>query len=185
MERPMKGGGGLLGGATPNELEAALARARRAPLPADPVLDPIFADADAHREREQAELDRQEREELFLEKTILPRFGKAIRRIRAVREGKAARTALQYENRFDRFRDFCVEVGLEALPAETVTVAGYLIERLDAGASAQVLRDIKAAIRWRHRQARLPDPTDDEIVDAILAEAPKKPTNGHAHVNGH
>jgi hypothetical protein len=184
MERPMKGGGGLLGGATPNELEAALARARRAPLPADPVLDPIFADADAHREREQAEIDRQEREDLFLEKTILPRFGEAIRRIRQERDGKSARTQAQYENRWDRFRDFCVEIGLEALPAETVVVAGFLIERLDAGASPQVLRDLKAAIAWKHRNARLPDPCDNEIIDAVLAEAPKthKVTNGH---NGH
>ena len=58
----------------------------------------------------QREMDREGLAEEILSSRLLPRFGAAQRKLRAQRAGKAARTARQYQQRFELFSDLCADV---------------------------------------------------------------------------
>ncbi len=53
----------------------------------------------------QREVERQGLAEEILREWLLPRYGPALRRMRAARAGKSARTRKQYESRFELFAD--------------------------------------------------------------------------------
>jgi site-specific recombinase XerD len=66
------------------------------------------------------------------------------------------------------FEAWCQAKQVSALPARPETVAAYLAHGVQAGAKASTLGRRIAAIRYAHRLAALPSPTDDEAVKATL-----------------
>ena len=102
----------------------------------------------------QREMDREGLAEEILSSRLLPRFGAALRRLRAQRAGKAAR-ARQYQKCFELFSDLCADVlGYVPLPAEPEVVALFLTIMVDNGETPQRIRDM-AAISWVHRNAKM------------------------------
>ena len=77
--------------------------------------------------------------------------------------GSAGRRSGQYRQAWDRFAEWCAGQGVEALPADPVTVAAYLAHRADGRSLATVRLD-RAAISDRHRRAGLDTPTGAEGV---------------------
>jgi integrase len=94
---------------------------------------------------------------------------------------KAAATRRAYRTDFDVFRAWCTERRVSAIPATPQTVAAFLAyEAARRRRPATISRRV-AAIRYAHKLAGLPLPTDDEHVRATmrgirraLGAAPKK-----------
>ncbi len=95
---------------------------------------------------------------------------------------KAESTRRAYRSDFDQFRAWCAERALSALPATPQTVAAFLA--FDAARSRPATINRRAsAIRYAHKLAGLPAPTEHEIVRATvrgirrsLGIAPRKKT---------
>ena len=68
------------------------------------------------------------------------------------------------------FTGWCGEMSLSSLPAEPVTLAGYLSARANAGASIATLRLATSAISKAHEWAKLASPCRDSGVRASLKE---------------
>ena len=70
-------------------------------------------------------------------------------------------------------RDFSAwvapQAGVEPLPATPESVSAYLAHLADKGLSASTVARRLAAIGYAHRQAGLPDPSNDERVKAVHA----------------
>ncbi|MET4512578.1 site-specific integrase [Bradyrhizobium sp. I1.7.5] len=81
---------------------------------------------------------------------------------------KAPATRKAYGTDFRLFRAWCDEKQVEALPASPETVAAYLAHGVKEGAKASTLGRRLAAIRYAHKLASLPTPTDAEAVKATL-----------------
>ncbi|MDH2402013.1 site-specific integrase [Bradyrhizobium sp. SSUT18] len=81
---------------------------------------------------------------------------------------KAPATRRAYETDFRLFRLYCEEKGASALPALPETVAAYLAHGVEEGAKVSTLGRRLAAIRYAHKLASLPSPTDSEAVKATL-----------------
>jgi site-specific recombinase XerD len=81
---------------------------------------------------------------------------------------KAEATRRAYGTDFRLFRQWCEAKGVSALPAVPETVAGYLAHGAAQGAKASTLGRRVAAIRYAHKLASLPVPTDAETVKATL-----------------
>lgn len=79
---------------------------------------------------------------------------------------KAASTRKAYGTDFRIFRTWCEARGVSALPAAPETVAAYLAA--NAGTSKSTLGRRIAAIRYAHKLAGLPLPTDAEGVKATM-----------------
>ena len=54
------------------------------------------------------------------------------------------------------------------LPASPEAVAGFLVAEAETGRAASTIGRRLAAIKYAHKLARLPDPTEDEAVRATL-----------------
>jgi site-specific recombinase XerD len=81
---------------------------------------------------------------------------------------KAEATRRAYGTDFRLFREWCEAKGASALPALPETVAAYLAHGTAEGAKASTLGRRVAAIRYAHKLAALPTPTDAEGVRATL-----------------
>src|SRR4051812_16636902 len=81
-------------------------------------------------------------------------------------KSKATRRA--YGTDFKLFRAWCDGKQANALPAFPETVAAYLAHGAAQGAKASTLGRRVAAIRYAHKLASLPTPTDSEAVKATL-----------------
>lgn len=81
---------------------------------------------------------------------------------------KSPATRRAYGTDFRLFRAWCEEKATEALPALPETVAAYLAHGVEEGAKASTLGRRLAAIRYAHKLASLPTPTDAEAVKATL-----------------
>jgi site-specific recombinase XerD len=66
------------------------------------------------------------------------------------------------------FQDWCARYGFSSLPASPEAVAGFLTHEADAGRSASTIGRRCAAIRYAHKLAGLPDPTESEDVRATV-----------------
>ncbi|MFJ7441278.1 site-specific integrase [Methylorubrum thiocyanatum] len=66
------------------------------------------------------------------------------------------------------FQGWCARYGFRALPASPEAVAGFLVAEAEAGRSASTIGRRCAAIRYAHKLAGQPDPTDDEAVRAAM-----------------
>ena len=81
---------------------------------------------------------------------------------------KAEATRRGYRSDYGGFSRWCADRGVEPLPASPATVAGFLAAEATAGAKASTLSRKLAAIRYAHRLAGVPSPTDVEQVRAVL-----------------
>lgn len=79
---------------------------------------------------------------------------------------KAPATRRAYGTDFRLFQEWCAAKGVSALPADAETVAAYLAHGAGAGAKVSTLSRRAAAIRYAHKLAGLPTPTDSEAVRA-------------------
>jgi site-specific recombinase XerD len=81
---------------------------------------------------------------------------------------KAQATRRAYGTDFRLFREWCDGKGVSALPASPETVAAYLAHGAGQNTKASTLGRRVAAIRYAHKLASLPTPTDAEAVKATL-----------------
>jgi site-specific recombinase XerD len=84
------------------------------------------------------------------------------------REEKAAATRRAYRSDFRIFEAWCRGRGVSALPAIPETVAAFLAHDVENGTRPSTLGRRVAAIRYAHKLAGHPVPTDDERVKATM-----------------
>jgi site-specific recombinase XerD len=84
------------------------------------------------------------------------------------REEKALATGRAYSNDFRVFEAWCQGRGVSALPAAAEVVAAFLAHDVEAGSRPSTLGRRLAAIRYAHKLAGHPAPTDDERVKATM-----------------
>jgi site-specific recombinase XerD len=84
------------------------------------------------------------------------------------REEKAAATRRAYRSDFRIFRAWCQNRAISALPAAPEAVAAFLAHDVETGSRASTLGRRVAAIRYAHKLAGHPVPTDDERVKATM-----------------
>lgn len=81
---------------------------------------------------------------------------------------KSEATRKAYGTDFRLFREWCEGKGADALPASPETVAAFLAADMATGTKPSTLGRRVAAIRYAHKLASLPTPTDAETVKATL-----------------
>jgi integrase len=81
---------------------------------------------------------------------------------------KAPATRRAYRSDFAAFLAWCAERHMEALPATTEAVCGFLASEASRLKTSSLGRRV-AAIGYVHKLAGLPIPTDDERVKAVMA----------------
>jgi site-specific recombinase XerD len=100
------------------------------------------------------------------------------------RAEKAPNTRRAYTTDFAAFRAWCAGRGVSALPATAEIVAAFIGAEADRGIKASTIGRRVAAIRYAHKLACLPAPTEVEAVRAVMrgirrtigtAKAPKAP----------
>jgi hypothetical protein len=84
------------------------------------------------------------------------------------REEKAAATRRAYRSDFRIFEAWCRGRGVSALPASPEAVAAFLAHDVETGSRPSTLGRRVAAIRYAHKLAGHPVPTDDERVKATM-----------------
>jgi hypothetical protein len=84
------------------------------------------------------------------------------------REEKAAATRRAYGSDFRIFQAWCRGRGVTALPATAEAVAAFLAHDVETGTRPSTLGRRVAAIRYAHKLAGYPAPTDDERVKATM-----------------
>jgi len=84
------------------------------------------------------------------------------------REEKAAATRRAYRSDFRIFQAWCQNRGVSALPALPESVAAFLAHDVENGSRPSTLGRRVAAIRYAHKLAGHPVPTDDERVKATM-----------------
>ena len=87
----------------------------------------------------------------------------------AVLESRRPATRRAYAGAWKRFKKWADAEGLEAHPADPMTVAAYLTLRAGRGLSVSSLAMDRKAISYYHRTAGLPSPTSSEGVRQTLA----------------
>jgi site-specific recombinase XerD len=84
------------------------------------------------------------------------------------REEKAASTRRAYRSDFRIFHAWCQDRAVSSLPAAPETVAAFLARDVEAGSRPSTLGRRVSAIRYAHKLAGHPAPTDDERVKATM-----------------
>jgi site-specific recombinase XerD len=84
------------------------------------------------------------------------------------RAEKAANTRRAYQADMAIFSAWCADQSSAALPARPETVAAFLAGEADRGIRPSTISRRLAAIRYAHRLADLPPPSDDERVRAVM-----------------
>jgi site-specific recombinase XerD len=84
------------------------------------------------------------------------------------RASKSDATLRAYRSDAVMFQDWCARYGFSSLPASPEAVAGFLTHEADAGRSASTIGRRCAAIRYAHKLAGEPDPTESEDVRATV-----------------
>jgi site-specific recombinase XerD len=84
------------------------------------------------------------------------------------RAEKAEATRRAYRSDFEIFRSWCSERGAGALPAAPEAVAAFLAHEAERRIRPSTIGRRVAAIRYAHKLAGLPLPTDDERVRATM-----------------
>lgn len=78
------------------------------------------------------------------------------------------RTRRTYQSHWDDFARWCEANGRDALPADSVTVVGYLLDRFEAGKAMATIKTARHSIASRHNLAGLGNPTDSaDVRDTI------------------
>ena len=94
----------------------------------------------------------------------------------AIEQSRAASTARVYAVQWRAFAEFCAERSAASLPAAPLTIAAYLTQRADAGASYSTIAQACAAIGAAHRESQQTDPTKDEGVRRVRAGLARQKT---------
>jgi site-specific recombinase XerD len=84
------------------------------------------------------------------------------------RSSKADATVRAYQGDALLFEAWCRQYGFRSLPASPDAVAGFLVHEAEAGKAASTIGRRCAAIRYAHKLAGLPDPTDNEAVRSAM-----------------
>src|SRR4051812_25619449 len=84
------------------------------------------------------------------------------------RAEKATATHRAYHSDFAIFSAWCAERGLSPLPSNPESVAAFLAGEAERGSKASTIGRRVAAIRYAHKLAGHPLPTDDERVRATV-----------------
>jgi site-specific recombinase XerD len=84
------------------------------------------------------------------------------------RAEKAPNTRRAYTTDFAAFRAWCAGRGVSALPATAEIVAAFIGAEADRGIKASTIGRRVAAIRYAHKLAGLPAPTEIEAVRAVI-----------------
>lgn len=84
------------------------------------------------------------------------------------RASKADATVRAYSSDWREFQGWCARSGFPSAPASPEAVAAFLVSEAEAGRSASTIGRRCAAIRYAHKLAKQPDPTDDEEVRAAM-----------------
>ena len=84
------------------------------------------------------------------------------------RAEKSEATRSAYRTDFEIFGSWAKERGVSALPAAPEAVAAFLAAQAERGIKPSTISRRVAAIRYAHRLAGLPAPTDDERVRATV-----------------
>lgn len=84
------------------------------------------------------------------------------------RSSKAPNTLRAYQSDFREFAAWCDKTGASKLPAEPETVAAFLAGLADKGLKASTISRKASAIRFAHKAADLPSPTDSAAVEATI-----------------
>ncbi|SDO59515.1 Site-specific recombinase XerD [Methylobacterium phyllostachyos] len=87
---------------------------------------------------------------------------------------KADSTVRAYRSDVRVFQTWCARFGFRSLPATPETVAAFIVHEAEEGRAASTLGRRLAAIRYGHKLAKAPDPTDDEGVHAAMKGARRK-----------
>jgi site-specific recombinase XerD len=87
---------------------------------------------------------------------------------------KADSTVRAYRGDALIFQAWCDRFGFRSLPTTPEAVAAFIVAEAEAGRAASTLGRRIAAIRYAHKLAKAPDPTDDEGVRAALKGARRK-----------
>ena len=82
---------------------------------------------------------------------------------------KADNTREAYRSAVRAWCSWCAKHGLTPLPASALDVAAFLADERDRGLAANTLDLRRAAIRFLHRAAGVPSPTEDAHVAETLA----------------
>lgn len=90
------------------------------------------------------------------------------------RASKADATVRAYTSDAKVFEAWCTRYGFRPLPATPDAVAAFVVAEAEDGRAASTLGRRLAAIRYAHRLAGQPDPTDAEGVRAAMAGARRK-----------
>ena len=84
------------------------------------------------------------------------------------RASKADATVRAYRGDAALFEAWCTRFGFRSVPALPEAVAGFLVHEAEAGRAASTIGRRCAAIRYAHKLAGQPDPTDNEAVHAAV-----------------
>jgi site-specific recombinase XerD len=87
------------------------------------------------------------------------------------RAEKSAATQRAYKSDFAIFGVWCAEQGLCALPADPASVAAFIAAETGRGIKSSTIGRRVAGIRYSHKLAGYPSPTDDERVKAVVRSA--------------
>ncbi|WP_342111614.1 site-specific integrase [Methylobacterium sp. SI9] len=90
------------------------------------------------------------------------------------RASKASATIRAYMSDVRVFEAWCRRSGFRSMPASPETVAAFIVSEAEEGRAASTLGRRMAAIRYGHKLAKAPDPTDDEGVHAAMKGARRK-----------
>ena len=81
---------------------------------------------------------------------------------------KADSTVSKYSHQVKQFKDFCASKHFPCDPAHSIHVAMYLSTLIDLGKSDSVVSAAFYGIKWLHNINDYPDPTDSQMVKAML-----------------
>lgn len=84
------------------------------------------------------------------------------------RAEKSDATLRAYRSDAAAFDAWARGVGLPPFPADPETVAGFVVAEAERGVKASTISRRAAAIRYAHRAAGHPDPTDNEYVRRVM-----------------
>lgn len=84
------------------------------------------------------------------------------------RASKADATVRAYRGDAAAFTAWCSRYGFRSLPASPEAVAAFLVAEAETGRAASTIGRRLAAIKYAHKLARQPDPTEDEAVRATM-----------------
>ena len=87
---------------------------------------------------------------------------------------KADSTVRAYRTDAEVFQAWCARFGFRSLPATPEAVAAFIVAEAEEGRAASTLGRRLAAIRYAHKLAKAPDPTEDEGVRAAMKGARRK-----------